>query len=316
MVFSKDVTLLNYTEYLHQAMTAKIIDGNRLAKEIYTELEAEIRQLKERGITPGLGVVLVGEDPASASYVKGKAKACAQIGICEKTIHLPADASEEKVLKTIDTLSEDSTFHGVLVQLPLPKHISAEKVASRIPLEKDVDVFHPTNIGKLLKGEPYLLPCTPHGIQQLLLRSGYDPGGKHVVICGRSNIVGRPLAAMLMQKKEGANATVTVCHTGTRDMASLTRQADILVAAMGSPKAISADMVKPGAVVIDVGVNRVEDPATKSGYRLVGDTDFEAIKERAEAITPVPGGVGPMTIAMLLYNTVTAAKEQARRGGN
>ena len=296
-------------------MTAKIIDGNKLAQDIYSKLEVDIRRLKEKGITPGLGVVLVGEDSASASYVKGKAKACAQIGIYEETIHSPADTSEEEILRIVDTINKDQKFHGVLVQLPLPKHISAEKVASRISPEKDVDVLHPINIGKLLQGKPYLLPCTPHGIRLLLLRSGYDPGGKHVVICGRSNIVGKPLAVMMMQKGEGANATVTVCHTRTRDMASITRQAAILVVAMGSPKAITADMVKPGAVVIDVGVNRVEDPIAKNGYRLVGDTDFEAIKEKAEAITPVPGGVGPMTIAMLLYNTVAAAKEQARRGG-
>jgi methylenetetrahydrofolate dehydrogenase (NADP+)/methenyltetrahydrofolate cyclohydrolase len=289
-------------------MAAKIIDGNRLAQEIYDELKADIRQLKERGVTPGLGVLLVGEDPASVSYVKRKTKACAQTDIYEETVHLPVDAPEEKILRIVNSLNKDSKFHGILVQLPLPEHISEEKVTNRISPEKDVDAFHPVNMGKLLKGKPYLLPCTAHGIQQLLLRSGYDPRGKHVVICGRSNIVGKPLAAMLMQKKEGANATVTVCHTGTKDLASITRQADILVAAMGSPKAITADMVKSGAVVIDVGINRVADPAAKTGYRLIGDVDFDAIREKAEAITPVPGGVGPMTVAMLLYNVVAAAK--------
>ena len=294
------------------AMAAKIIDGNKLAQEVYTEIDADTRQLKEKGINPGLGVVLVGEDPASVSYVKHKAKACAQTGVYEETVYLPADVPEEEILRIVDAINRDSKFHGILVQLPLPEHISEEKVTSRISPEKDVDAFHPINMGKLLKGEPYLLPCTAHGIQQLLLRSGYDPGGKHVVICGRSNIVGKPLAAMLMQKREGANATVTVCHTGTKDLASITRQADILVAAMGSPKTISADMVKPGAVVIDAGVNRVADSTTKTGYRLVGDVDFDAIKEKAEAITPVPGGVGPMTVAMLLYNVVAAAKEQVR----
>ena len=290
-------------------MAAKIIDGNRLAQEIYNELDADIRQLKERGINPGLGVVLVGEDPASVSYVKGKGKACARIGIYEETIQLPSDAPEEEILRIVDSLNRNSKFHGILVQLPLPEYVSEERVTNRISPEKDVDAFHPVNMGKLLKGEPHLLPCTAHGIQQLLLKSGYDPEGKHIVICGRSNIVGKPLAAMLMQKRKGANATVTLCHTKTRDLASITRQADILVAAMGSPKAIIADMVKSGAVVIDVGINRVADPATKTGYRLVGDTEFDGIKEKAEAITPVPGGVGPMTVAMLLHNVVTAAKE-------
>lgn len=291
-------------------MTAKIIDGNKLASEIYTELSAEIKLLEQKGITPGLGVVLVGEDPASVSYVKSKAKACSQLGIYEETRNLPADAPEEEVLCTVDALNKDQKFHGILVQLPLPKHISVEKVTNRISPEKDVDAFHPINMGRLLKGEPYLLPCTPHGIQQLLIRSGYDPEGQHVVICGRSDTVGRPLALMLMQKKAMANATVTVCHTRTKELASITRQADILVAAMGVPKAITAEMIKPGAVVVDVGINRVEDSGAPRGYRLVGDVDFEAVKEKAEAITPVPGGVGPMTVAMLLYNTVTAAKKQ------
>jgi len=292
-------------------MAAKIISGNQVAAEVREELKERVKKIKEKGITPGLGVVLVGEDPASISYVTSKAKGAAEIGMFEETIRLPADASEEDVIKTVDSLNNDPKFHGILVQLPLPKHIDAEKIINHISPEKDVDAFHPVNIGKLVRGEPCPLPCTPHGVQQLLMRSGYDASGKHVVICGRSNIVGKPLAAMLMQKKKGANATVTVCHTGTKNMMEITRQADILVAAMGSPKAISADMVREGTVVIDVGVNRVEDPNAAKGFRLVGDVDFEAIKEKAEAITPVPGGVGPMTVTMLLLNTVEAAERKA-----
>ncbi len=292
-------------------MTAKIINGNEVAAQIREELKERVKRLKAKGITPALAVVLVGEDPASVSYVTAKAKGAEEIGIYEETVRLPANAAEEEVLKTVDRLNKDPKFHGILVQLPLPKHIDTEKVINYISPEKDVDGFHPVNVGKLLRGEPCPLPCTPHGVQQLLVRSGYDPDGKHVVICGRSNIVGKPLAAILMQKKKGANATVTVCHTGTKDMAKFTRQADILVAAMGSPKAITADMVREGTVVIDVGVNRVEDKTRERGFRLVGDVDFDAIKEKAEAITPVPGGVGPMTVTMLLMNTVEAAERKA-----
>ncbi len=292
-------------------MAAKIIKGTEVAAQIREELKERVKRLKEKGITPGLGVVLVGQDPASVSYVTAKAKGAEEIGMFEQTINLPADASEEEVLRTVDRLNRDPRFHGVLVQLPLPKHVNTEKVINFISPEKDVDAFHPVNQGKLLRGEPCPLPCTPHGVQQLLVRSGFDPGGKHVVICGRSNIVGKPLAAMLMQKKKGANATVTVVHTGTKDMAYFTRQADIVVAAMGAPKAITADMIREGAVVIDVGVNRVEDPTAAKGFRLVGDCDFEAIKEKAAAITPVPGGVGPMTVTMLLMNTVEAAEREA-----
>ncbi len=292
-------------------MVAKIISGTQIAAEIREELKEGASKLKDKGVTPSLAVVLVGEDPASVSYVAAKAKGAAEVGIHEETIRLPADTPEEEVLKTVDKLNKDPKFHGILVQLPLPKHISTEKVINYISPEKDVDGFHPVNVGKLLRGEPCPVPCTPHGIQQLLVRSGYDPRGKHVVICGRSNLVGKPLAAILMQKKKGANATVTVCHTGTKDIASFTKQADIVVAAMGSPKTITADMVKDGAVVIDVGVNRVEDRAREKGYRLVGDVDFEAVKEKAAAITPVPGGVGPMTVTMLLMNTVEAAEKKA-----
>jgi methylenetetrahydrofolate dehydrogenase (NADP+)/methenyltetrahydrofolate cyclohydrolase len=292
-------------------MTAKIISGTEVAAQIREELKERVKKLNEKGITPALAVVLVGEDPASISYVTAKAKGAEEIGMHEETIRLPADTPEEKVLQTVDKLNKDSKFHGILVQLPLPKHISTDKVISYISAEKDVDGFHPINVGKLLRGEPCPLPCTPHGVQELLTRGGYDPNGKHVVICGRSNLVGKPLAAILMQKKKGANATVTICHTGTKDIGYFSRQADIVVAAMGSPKAITADMVRDGAVVIDVGVNRVEDKTKEKGFRLVGDVDFEAVKEKAAAITPVPGGVGPMTVTMLLMNTVEAAERKA-----
>lgn len=292
-------------------MTAKIISGTEIAAQIREELKGRVDKLKEKGIIPGLGVVLVGQDPASISYVTAKAKGAAEIGVHEETIHLPADAPEEEVLKTVSKLNKDPKFHGILVQLPLPKHVSSAKIINYISPEKDVDAFHPVNVGKLLRGEPCPLPCTPHGVVQLLVRSGYDPEGKHVVICGRSNIVGKPLAAILMQKRKGANATVTVCHTGTKNMTYFTKQADIVVAAMGAPKVITADMVREGVVVIDVGVNRVEDPTAAKGFRLVGDSDFEAIKEKAAAITPVPGGVGPMTVTMLLMNTVEAAERMA-----
>ena len=292
-------------------MTAKIISGTEVAAEIRQELKERVAKVKEKGITPALAVVLVGEDPASVSYVTSKAKGAEEIGMHEETIRMPADTSEEEVLKTVDKLNKNPKFHGILVQLPLPKHISTEKVINYISPEKDVDGFHPVNLGKLLRGEPCPLPCTPHGVQELLTRSGNDPGGKHVVICGRSNIVGKPLLGILVQKKKGANATVTICHTGTKDMAYYSKQADIVVAAMGAPKVITADMVKEGAVVIDVGVNRVEDKTREKGFRLVGDVDFDAIKEKASAITPVPGGVGPMTVTMLLMNTVEVAENEA-----
>ena len=289
-------------------MPAKIISGKEVAAAIREELKLRAKKLKEKGVVAGLGVILVGEDPASVSYVTAKAKAAEEIGIFEETVHLPGDASEEEILKNVDRLNRDQRFHGVLVQLPLPKWVNPDKVINFISPEKDVDGFHPVNVGKLLRGEPCPLPCTPYGIQQMLVRSGYSPEGQHVVICGRSNIVGKPLAALLMQKKPGANATVTVCHTGTRDIKKHTLQADILVAAMGAPRVITADMVREGCVVIDVGVNRVPDPAAAKGFRLVGDCDFEPIKEKAAAITPVPGGVGPMTVTMLMMNTIEAAE--------
>ncbi|NMB35736.1 MAG: bifunctional 5,10-methylene-tetrahydrofolate dehydrogenase/5,10-methylene-tetrahydrofolate cyclohydrolase [Firmicutes bacterium] len=288
-------------------MAAKIISGRDVAKEIRAELKEKVAELKKKDIVPGLGVVLVGEDPASISYVTSKAKGCQEIGMYEETIRLPADAPEEEVLKIIDGMNNDPKFSGILVQLPLPDHISVDKIIGYISPEKDVDGFHPVNVGKLLRGEPCPLPCTPHGVQQLLSRSGNDPSGKHVVVCGRSNIVGKPLAAILMQKKEGANAVVTVVHTGAKDISYFTKQADILIAAMGRPQAITADMVKEGTVVIDVGVNRIPDESKKSGFRLAGDVDFEPVAEKASFITPVPGGVGPMTVTMLLYNTVEAA---------
>ena len=293
-------------------MEAKIISGTEIAAEIRGELKEEVKKLKEkRGVTPGLVMVRVGEDPASVSYVSGKSKASEELGIYSETIVLPEDAGEDTVLAKVEELNNDPRFHGILVQLPLPKHIDSDKVLNAIDPRKDVDGFHPVNVGRLLIGEPFFMPCTPHGVQQLLVRSGNSPEGKRVVICGRSNIVGKPLMAILVQKKKGANATVTMCHTGTKDLASVTREADILVAAVGSAKVITADMVKEGAVVIDVGVNRIPDATKKSGFRLVGDTDFEAIKAKAKAITPGPGGVGPRTVTMLMVNTVRAAEMQS-----
>ncbi len=287
-------------------MTAKVISGNEVAAEIRAELKEKVAELKQKGIVPGLGVVLVGDDPASISYITSKAKGCEEIGLYEETVRLPADIPEEEVLKVIDGMNKDPKFSGILVQLPLPDHISVDKVINFISPEKDVDGFHPVNLGKLLRGEPCPLPCTPHGVQQLLIRSGNDPAGKHVVVCGRSNIVGKPLSAMLVQKAKGANAVVTVVHTGAKDMTYFTKQADILVAAMGKPNAITADMVKEGVVVMDVGVNRIPDSSKKKGFRLAGDVDFEEVSKKASHITPVPGGLGPMTVTMLLYNTVEA----------
>ena len=299
-------------------MTAKIISGNDVAKEIRAELKERVAKLKERGVTPGLVMIRVGEDPASVSYVSGKEKAAEEIGVWTQTIVLPENASEKELLAKVKEMNKAEHVDGILVQLPLPKHINTDKVLNLIDPAKDVDGFHPINVGKMLIGDPYFMPCTPHGAVELMIRSGNPPEGKHVVICGRSNIVGKPLMAMLVQKNNRANATVTVVHTGTKNMAEITRQADILVAAMGSPEVIKADMVKEGAVVIDVGVNRVgwkpskTDP-TKQVPDLRGDVDFEAVKEKASAITPVPGGVGPMTITMLMVNTVVAAERRAER---
>lgn len=288
-------------------MAATVISGNEVAAEIRKELTVRVAELKAKGIVPGLGVVLVGEDPASVSYVTSKAKGCQEIGMFEETVKVPADIPEDEVLKIIDRMNNDPKISGILVQLPLPKHISVEKVIGFISPDKDVDGFHPVNLGKLLRGEPCPLPCTPHGVKQLLVRSGNDPAGKHVVICGRSNIVGKPLSAILMQKEAGANAVVTVVHTGAPDIKHYTLQADILVAAMGVPEVITADMVREGTVVIDVGVNRVPDDTKKKGFRLAGDVEYGPVAEKASFITPVPGGVGPMTVTMLLYNTVESA---------
>jgi len=289
-------------------MGAAIISGKDIAEEIRVELKDKVAELQSNGVIPGLAVVLVGEDPASQVYVRMKGKACEELGIYSETMRYPADLPERTLLQVIDELNENSKIHGILVQLPLPNHINETRVLERIRPEKDVDGFHPVNVGRMLIGDPGFLPCTPHGIQELLIRSGNDPGGKHVVVVGRSNIVGKPVAAILMQKKNGANATVTVCHSRTRDLPGMCRQADILVAAMGVPEFIKEDMVKEGTVVIDVGVNRVDDPSAKRGYRLVGDVDFERVKEKASAITPVPGGVGPMTIVMLMKNTILSAE--------
>ncbi|MBW2039628.1 MAG: bifunctional methylenetetrahydrofolate dehydrogenase/methenyltetrahydrofolate cyclohydrolase FolD [Deltaproteobacteria bacterium] len=289
-------------------MAARLIKGTEVAKEIREELKKEVGELKEKhGIEPGLITILVGEDPASISYVTAKQRTSKELGFYSIQDTQPADISEEALLALIDKYNKDPKVHGILVQLPLPKHIDETKVLYAIDPKKDVDGFHPVNVGKLLIGEPDFLPCTPHGIWQLLIRSGAQIEGSEVVVVGRSNIVGKPIAAILMQKMPNANATVTVCHTRTKDMAFHTRRADILIVAAGRPKAITADMVKEGVVVIDVGVNRIgKTPEGKA--KLAGDVDFEEVKEKASAITPVPGGVGPMTITMLMLNTVKAAK--------
>lgn len=286
-------------------MAAVLIKGSEIAKQIKEELKQEIANMKNNNIIPGLATILVGEDEASKVYVGAKEKSCKELGIHSERIDLPAGTSEADLLALIDKLNKDPKIHGILVQLPLPKHINETKVLYAIDPGKDVDAFHPVNVGKLMLGVPDFLPCTPHGIQELLVRTGIETNGAEVVVVGRSNIVGKPIANMLIQKnRKGANATVTICHTGTKDMASHTRRADILIVAAGKPKTVTADMVKEGVVVIDVGVNRLETG-------LVGDVDFETVKEKARAITPVPGGVGPMTIVMLMSNTVQSAKMHA-----
>jgi methylenetetrahydrofolate dehydrogenase (NADP+)/methenyltetrahydrofolate cyclohydrolase len=291
-------------------MSAEIIDGKQLAAEMRAEIKAETAKLVEKGVTPGLAVVLVGDDPASRSYVTAKEKACAEAGIYSDDNRLSEDTSMEELMGLVEKLNNDDKIHGILVQLPLPKGLDEDKVLLAIDPAKDVDGFHPVNVGKMVVGQEAFLPCTPHGVVQMLLRSGVQLEGSEVVIVGRSNIVGKPLANMLVQKNERGNATVTVCHTRTRDLSEHTRGADVLIAAAGRANTITADMVKEGAVVIDVGVNRVEDSSKKKGYRLVGDVDFEAVKEVASKITPVPGGVGPMTITMLLYNTLESARRR------
>ena len=290
-------------------MAAKIMSGKEVAKQMRAEMTTVVEQLKkEHEVVPGLAVVLVGDNPASISYVTGKKKACKEVGIKSVEHKFDADLPEEDLLKLIDELNGDPAINGILVQLPLPKHIDENKVLNAIDPAKDVDGFHPVNLGKMLIGEKCFLPCTPHGVQQLMLRSGIEVSGKHVVVVGRSNIVGKPVANILFQKKEGANATVTVCHTGTKDMAYFTKQADILIVAAGYPNTVTADMVSDGVVVVDVGVNRVPDESKKSGFRLAGDVDYDGVSEKASAISPVPGGGGPMTITMLLYNTIDSAK--------
>lgn len=292
-------------------MTAQIIDGKQIAADMRAELKDKVAQLKDKGIVPGLAVVLVGDDPASRSYVTAKEKACDNIGIYSEDIRLPAQTPQAELMALIDKLNKNDKINGILVQLPLPKHLDEGEVLLAIDPKKDVDGFHPVNVGKMMLGQDAFLPCTPHGVIQLLLQSNVKIEGAEAVIVGRSNIVGKPLANMLIQKNATGNATVTVCHTRTKNLADHTRRADILIAAAGRPNTITADMVKDGVVVIDVGVNRVNDPTKKKGYRLTGDVDFEAVKEKASLITPVPGGVGPMTITMLLYNTVESAEKAA-----
>jgi len=290
-------------------MAGRIIDGKQIAAQMREELKQKVLTLKAKGITPGLAVILVGDDPASKSYVAAKEKACVEIGIYSRDNRLPASTSQAELLALIEKLNKDTKIHGILVQLPLPKQINEDTVLLAIDPKKDVDGFHPVNVGRMVVGHEAYLSCTPHGVIQLLLRSGVKLDGAEVVVVGRSNIVGKPVANMLIQKSPTGNATVTVCHTHTKNLAEHTRRADIIIAAIGRPNTITADMVKPGAVVIDVGVNRVDDAAKKNGFRLVGDVDFEAVKEKASLITPVPGGVGPMTITMLLYNTVQSAQK-------
>ena len=292
-----------------------ILDGRALAQTIQTEVAAGVAALQaQHAVTPGLAAILVGDNPASAVYVRNKGRACAAAGIYSQTFHQPAATTQSELLDLVNQLNQDPRFHGILVQLPLPPHLDETALIETLAPRKDVDGIHPFNLGKLEQGEPLFIPATPAGVQQILLRSGYDPAGCHIVICGRSNIVGKPLALLLMQRQPGANATVTVAHTQTADLPALTRQADILIAAMGRPRTITAAMVKDGAVVIDVGINRVDDPTRRNGYRLVGDVDFDPVAEKAAAITPVPGGVGPMTIAMLLVNTLTAAQGSISAG--
>lgn len=287
-------------------MSAKIIDGKEIAAQVRKEVAEKVAELKKNGITPCLAVILVGENPASVSYITGKQKALAEVGMADRSLHLPESTTEEELLKIINELNNDKTVHGILVQLPLPKHINEEKVILAINPKKDVDGFHPENVGNLVIGKKSFLPCTPHGIIVILQKMNIETNGKHAVVIGRSNIVGKPVALLLARKE--TNCTVTICHTGTKNIAEITKQADIIIAAAGKPHTLTKDMVKPGAVIIDVGVNRIPDATKKSGFRLIGDCDFDDLKETASFITPVPGGVGPMTIAMLMQNTLEAAE--------
>ena len=292
-------------------LPAELIDGVKIARSVRDDVAREVTALRGRGITPGLTVILVGDDPASAVYVRSKGKACDEAGMASETIRLPATTTQDELLRHIDRLNADSMVHGILVQMPLPKHIDPDTILRRMNPAKDVDGFHPINVGKLLIGEKDgFAPCTPAGVQEMLVRTGVDTRGMECVVIGRSNIVGKPMAALLMQDRVGANATVTICHRHTRNLGEHTRRADLVIAAAGRPGVLTRDMVKPGAVVIDVGINRVSDASAKNGYRLVGDVEFDGVREVASHITPVPGGVGPMTIAMLLRNTVKAAAAQ------
>lgn len=286
-------------------MSAVIIDGKQIAADVRAEVAAKVSQLKEKGILPCLAVILVGENPASVSYVTGKRKALAEVGMADRSIQLPESTSEAELLELIASLNADASVHGILVQLPLPKHIAEDKVIMAIDPSKDVDGFHPVSVGNLMIGRPGFLPCTPHGIIVLLKKMGIETSGKHAVVIGRSNIVGKPVSILLARKD--VNCTVTMCHTGTKNMAEITRQADIIVVASGHPYTLTGDMVREGAVVIDVGVNRIPDASKKSGFRLIGDCDFDDLVEKTSFITPVPGGVGPMTIAMLMQNTLESA---------
>ncbi|WP_321991641.1 bifunctional methylenetetrahydrofolate dehydrogenase/methenyltetrahydrofolate cyclohydrolase FolD [Marispirochaeta aestuarii] len=288
---------------------ANLIDGKKIAAKVREELKSRIDKLKEKGITPGLGVVLVGDDPASISYVTGKERACAELGMFSRETRLPAEITEEELLALIASMNKDPQLHGILVQLPLPRHIDEQKIIMAIDPKKDVDGFHPVNAGKMLLGQDCYLPCTPNGILKLLEESGVETGGAEVVVLGRSNIVGKPVANLLFRKANPGNSTVTICHTATRNLKAHTLRADILIVAAGRARTVTGDMIKEGAVVIDVGVNRIPDDSRKRGYRLEGDVDFSSVSEKASLITPVPGGVGPMTITMLLFNTVAAAEK-------
>jgi methylenetetrahydrofolate dehydrogenase (NADP+)/methenyltetrahydrofolate cyclohydrolase len=296
--------------------TAKLIDGTAISRAMRAELAPDIHALKQQGVTPGLAVVLVGDHAPSQVYVRMKGKACEEAGLYSETVRLPGTTPEPALLREIDRLNADSRIHGILVQLPLPRGIDAQRVLRRVLPGKDVDGFHPENVGKVATGDlTGFRPATPYGVQQLLIRSGVQLSGAHAVIVGRSNLVGRPMASLLLQDAPGGNATVTVCHSRTRNLGDVTRLADVLIVAIGRAGFITGDMVRPGAVVIDVGTNRVDDPGSDRGYRLAGDVDFPAASRVASAITPVPGGVGPMTITMLLYNTVQAARQGRMDGG-
>ena len=288
-------------------METKIIDGKQIASDVRADVAKKVAELKEKGVFPCLAVILVGENPASVSYVTGKRKALAEVGMVDKSITLPESTGEAELLKLIDELNKDDSVHGILVQLPLPKHINEDKVIMAICPEKDVDGFHPVSVGNMMIGRPGFLPCTPHGIIVLLEKMGIETSGKHAVVIGRSNIVGKPVSILLARKE--TNCTVTMCHTGTKNMAEITKQADIVVVASGRPHTLTCDMVREGAVVIDVGVNRIPDDSKKSGFRLVGDSDFDDLVGKVSYITPVPGGVGPMTIAMLMQNTLESAQK-------